>query len=58
MHCPSRRKPIYLSREFSALMRMLPLEVMVPTTCGLSLALPASGARPAPAQMLAAYVLA
>lgn len=32
-----------MRREFSALMRMMPLEVMVPTTSGLTLALPASG---------------
>lgn len=30
-------------KEFSVLMRMMPLEVMVPTTGGLTLTLPASG---------------
>ncbi len=30
-------------KEFSALMRMMPLDVMVPTTGGLTLTLPTSG---------------
>ena len=33
-----------MRRDFSALMRMMPTEVMVPTTSGLTLALPAGGA--------------
>lgn len=42
----ARRKNFSLRREFSALVRMMPVEVMVPTTGGLTLALPASGPRP------------
>jgi hypothetical protein len=34
-----------MRRDFSALVRMMPVDVMVPTTGGLTLALPASGPR-------------
>jgi len=39
----ARSKSFSMRREFSALVRMMPVDVMVPTTGGLTLALPASG---------------
>lgn len=38
-----RLKTISARREFAALCRLMPLSVMVPTTAGLTLTLPASG---------------
>ncbi|BDA43155.1 Serine/threonine-protein kinase ATR at C-terminar half [Coccomyxa sp. Obi] len=38
-----RAKSMSARKEFSALMRMMPLDVMVPTTGGLTLTLPTSG---------------
>ncbi|KAK9842495.1 hypothetical protein WJX81_002719 [Elliptochloris bilobata] len=38
-----KMKAFSMRREFSALMRMMPTEVLVPTTSSLTLALPASG---------------
>jgi len=41
----ARSKSFSMRRDFSALVRMMPVDVMVPTTGGLTLALPASGPR-------------
>lgn len=44
IHCVCRARSFSAKKDFGALMKMMPLEVMMPTTGQLTLTLPAGGA--------------